>query len=166
VENARIYSLPERPPPLLVAGAGKKSAELAGRIGDGFVGTAPEASSVQAFEQAGGAGKPRIGHATVCWAADEASARRTALEIWPNIAIPGQLGQELALPSDFEQVASLVTEDAVAELVACGPDPEAHLALIDKFAKAGYDHVYVHQIGPDQTGFLRFYEREILPKVA
>ena len=32
-------------------------------------------------------------------------------------------------------------------------------------AEAGYDHVCVHQVGPDQAGFLRFYEREVLPKL-
>ena len=31
---------------------------------------------------------------------------------------------------------------------------------------AGYDHVYVHQVGPEQEGMLRFYEREILPHFA
>jgi coenzyme F420-dependent glucose-6-phosphate dehydrogenase len=30
---------------------------------------------------------------------------------------------------------------------------------------AGYDHVYVHQIGEDQEGFFRFYREEVLPDV-
>src|ERR671919_1218874 len=41
VENARIYTLPEDPPPILVAAAGEKATELAGRIGDGLIGTSP-----------------------------------------------------------------------------------------------------------------------------
>ena len=28
---------------------------------------------------------------------------------------------------------------------------------------AGYDHVYLEQVGPDQAGFLRFAEGELLP---
>jgi hypothetical protein len=56
-----------------------------------------------------------------------------------------------------------VTEEKVAEKVVCGPDLDAHRAAIDEFATAGYDHVYVHQVGPDQEGFLDFYSREILP---
>jgi hypothetical protein len=32
------------------------------------------------------------------------------------------------------------------------------------FAKARYDHVYVHRIGPNQEGFFRFYQQEVLPK--
>jgi hypothetical protein len=47
--------------------------------------------------------------------------------------------------------------------VTCGPDPGAHLAAIKEYVDAGFDHVYVHQVGPDQEPFLAFYEREILP---
>ena len=62
-------------------------------------------------------------------------------------------------------MAELVTEDAVAESVVCGPDPERHLAAIAEYAEAGYDHVCLHQVGPNQAGFMRFYQREIFPKL-
>ncbi len=101
----------------------------------------------------------------VCWAEDEAQARRTAHEWWPTTAIPGELGQELPLPRHFEQAAKMVREEDVAESVICGPDPERHVAAINKYVDAGFSHVYLHQIGPDQEGFFRFYEREVLPKV-
>ena len=166
VENARLYTVPEEPIEVMVAAGGPEAAELAGRIGDGFVGTAPEAELLEAFEAAGGEGKPRYGQLTVCWAEDEAEARRTAHERWPNAALKGTLGQELPLPSHFEAAAAMVTEDDVAEAVVCGPDPERHAEAIDAYVEAGYDHVYVHQVGPDQEGFLRFYERELLPRYA
>ena len=57
-------------------------------------------------------------------------------------------------------------EDDVAELVACGPDPDDHIALIEKFADAGFDHVYVHQVGPEQHAAIDFYEEEVLPSFA
>ncbi len=165
VENAEIFDLPKSPTPLFVAAAGPKSAELAGRIGDGFISTAPKKELIQRFAQHGGAGKETIGQITVCWAADEAAARKTALEWWPNGAIPGELGQELPTPSYFEQASQLVTEDEIAKQIVCGPDPQKHLAEIRKFVDAGFSHVYVHQVGPDQEGFVRFYEREILPRL-
>jgi coenzyme F420-dependent glucose-6-phosphate dehydrogenase len=165
VENARLYTLPDEPPPIMVAASGPEAAELAGRIGDGFVGTSPESELIQTFESAGGAGKPRYGQVTVCYAADEADARRTAHEWWPNIAMSGELGQVLPQPAHFEAAAENVDEEDVAELIACGPDPERHVEFIQRFAEAGYDHVYVHQVGPDQEGFMRFYERDVLPRV-
>jgi coenzyme F420-dependent glucose-6-phosphate dehydrogenase len=165
VEKARIYTLPEEPVPIMVAASKPLAAQLAGRIGDGFVGVAPDAELVGRFDGTGGAGKPRYGQVTVCWAESEADARRTAYEWWPNAAIEGDLSQELPLPEHFEQAAGMVSEDDVAEAIVCGPDAERHLARIREFADAGFDHVYVHQVGPDQEGFFRFYEREILPRL-
>ena len=165
VENARIYTLPEEPLPLMVGAAGPRSAELAGRHGDGLISTAPASEVIQAFDKAGGKG-PRYGQMTVCWAQDEASALRTSHKIWPNSGLPGQLGQELPTPTLFEQAVQLVTPEVMAKQTVVGPDPSKYLAKIDEFAKAGFDHVYLHQIGPDQEGFIRFAERELLPHFA
>lgn len=165
VENARIYTLPDEPPPLLVAAAGPNAVALAAAVGDGLISTAPDPDTIAGFDEAGGRGKPRYGQLHVCWAPDEGEAKRTALEWWPNTSLPGDLSAELPLPRHFEQAAQLLDEDAVAEQVVCGPDPERHLDAIREYADAGYDHVYVHQVGPDQEGFFRFYEHEVLPKL-
>ena len=68
VENARLYTLPDEPPEIMVAASKPLAAELAGRLGDGFIGTAPEAEIVEKFESAGGAGKPKFGQVACCWA--------------------------------------------------------------------------------------------------
>jgi len=162
VENARLYTLPDQPPPIYVAGTGDTSASLAANRGDGLIGTAPQKEFIQSYRDAGGSG-PRYGQLHVCWAEREDQARKTALEVWPNVAIPGQLSQELPLPQHFEEAAQTLTEEMVAELVPCGPDPETHLAQLRKFVDAGYDHVFVHQIGDDQEQAIDFYRREILP---
>jgi coenzyme F420-dependent glucose-6-phosphate dehydrogenase len=162
VENARLYTLPDELPPIIVAASGDKAAALAGRVGDGLMTTSPNEDVVNGFRDAGGEG-PRYAEATVCWAEDEAEARRTAHRQWPNAALKGQLSQELALPSFFEQAAQTVTEDEIAEAIVCGPDPERHVAKLREYIDAGIDHVFIHQVGSDQEGFMRFYEREVLP---
>jgi coenzyme F420-dependent glucose-6-phosphate dehydrogenase len=164
VEDARIYTLPDELPPIVVAAGKPKAAQLAGRC-DGLISTAPDRELIDAFESAGGTGKPRYGQLTVCWAESEDEAKRIAHEWWPNAAITGDLGQELPLPLHFEQATKMVTPDDVAETVVCGPDPDANLEKIAEFVEAGFDHVYVHQVGPDQEGFLEFYAREIMPAV-
>ncbi len=163
VENARIYTLPEQPPPILVAASGPESAELAGRAGDGLIGVSPQAELISRFEAGGGAGKPRYGQVTVCWAETEEQARRIARTWWPNAALRGAISSELALPRYFQEATQLVTEDQVAGAIVCGPDPQKHLHRIGEYVQAGYDHVYIHQVGPDQEGFMNFYQREILP---
>jgi coenzyme F420-dependent glucose-6-phosphate dehydrogenase len=164
VEDARLYTLPELPVDLYVAASKPHAAELAGRVGDGLISTAPEREIVEAFERAGGAG-PRYGMVHVCWNEDEAEARRLARKLWPNLAVSGGLGQELKNPADFEAAVEPLTEDAVAEIVPCGPDPERHLQAIRQYADAGFDHVYVHQIGVEQEGFFSFYRNEIFTKL-
>jgi G6PDH family F420-dependent oxidoreductase len=166
VQNARLYTLPEEPPPILVAAAGPRATALAGRIGDGFFGLVPDREVVAAFERAGGEGKPRYGQVDVCWADDEAAAKRTVLEWWPNAVVSGGLNWELPLPSMFEDASSWASEDDVAEAVVCGPDPEPIVQAIRQFVDAGYDHVYFHQVGPDQEGFLDFAAEELLPRLA
>jgi len=163
VENARIYTLPEQPPPILVAAAGPQATELAGQIGDGFYGLVPDESVIEAFEDAGGRGKPKYGQVHVCWGEDEESAKRTAHEYWPNAAVGGSLVWELPLPSNFEDATDWADPDDIAESVVCGPDAERHAAAVREFIDADYDHVFFHQVGPDQEGFLRFAERELLP---
>jgi coenzyme F420-dependent glucose-6-phosphate dehydrogenase len=165
VENARIYTLPEQLPPILMAASGPRAAECAGRIADGLITTAPDAELLKQFEAAGGNGKSSYGQLTVCWAQDEASARRIAYKYWPTAAVRGELTQELPTPTHFEQAAKMVREADVAEAIICGPDPERHIAGVKEFIDAGYHHVYVHQVGPDQEGFFRFYEQEVLPKL-
>lgn len=165
VENARIYTLPDEPPPIYVAAAGPQATELAGRVGDGLFGLVPDSSVIEQFEKAGGKGKPRLGQLHVCWAESDKDARRTALEWWPNAVVAGNLNWELPLPSHFEDASEWADEEAIAEEIVCGPDPERHVEAIREFADAGYDHLYFHQVGPDQQGFLRFAEQELLPRL-
>jgi coenzyme F420-dependent glucose-6-phosphate dehydrogenase len=166
VEDARIYTLPDEPPPIYVAASKPNAAELAGRLGDGLISIAPDADLVERFEQAGGDGKPKVGQVTVCYADDEAQARRTAYEYWPNAGLKGDLSQELALPRHFEDAVELVTEDAVAETIVCGPEVDLYVEQIEAYGEAGFDFVYLHQVGPDKEGFFAFAERELLPRFA
>jgi G6PDH family F420-dependent oxidoreductase len=166
IESARIYDLAEPAVPIYVAASGPEAAGLAGESGDGLIATAPEADLVERFEQTGGKGKPTYGQLTVCYDPDEAKARQTAHEWWPNAALPEPLSTELSLPEHFESAAGSVTPEDTARSVLCDPDPAAHVEKIEQFVRAGFTHVYVHQVGPDQEQFFRFYEREILPRFA
>ncbi|HEV7679673.1 MAG TPA: TIGR03557 family F420-dependent LLM class oxidoreductase [Candidatus Dormibacteraeota bacterium] len=164
VEDARIYTLPSQPVEIMIAAAGAKAAKLAAEKGEGLIGVSPKAELVQAYVDAGGRG-PRYGQVHVCWAATEEEAKRTAYQWWPNVAMEGMITAELRLPAEFEQVALLVNPDDVARGVVCGPDPERYVAKIREYVEAGFDHVYLHQIGPDQEGFFTFFERELAPRL-
>jgi G6PDH family F420-dependent oxidoreductase len=166
VENARIYSLPQEPPPVMIAAAGPKSAEIAARIGDGLICTEPDRDLVSTFRKGAKKDRPCMGELHVCFDRDERKAKQLAHEIWPVSGLPGPLFQELPLPSLFQKTAELVTVEQATEAVPCGPDPEKHLKGIWQYVEAGFDHIFIHQIGPKQEEFMDFYAKEILPRVA
>lgn len=164
VENARIYTRPDEPIPVPVSAFGPKATEIAAQIGDGFITTSPDEENLQRYRELGGTGPSQAG-VKVCWGADEAQCRKTAFELWKSSSVPGQLSQDLPMPSHFEQAAELVTEDMVAEKMACGPDPERHVEAIKPYVDAGFDEVYVSQVGGDQRGFFEFFRKEIEPRL-
>ncbi len=163
VDRARIFSLPERLPPIMVAASGPVSASLAARKGDGLIAVAPSSDVAERYREGGGG--PRIGLLHICWAETEQAARDTVMEFWPKAGISGALSQELPLPEQFEAAAQTVREEDFTEKVPLGPDPEPVVKKIEQFVEAGYDHVYLHQIGPDQEGFFRFYREELATRL-
>jgi len=166
VDHARLYTLPDEPPPIVVAAGAPKAAELAGRVADGLANSSPDAAVVEQFRDAGGDGKPTYGMLHVCVAPSEEDGLETAHRLWANTALPGELSRELARPVHFEDAVKTVRKDDVAESIPCGPDPGPQLDALQAFADAGYDHVWVHQIGPDQEAFFDLYERKVMPALA
>ena len=165
VEDARLYTLPGRAPDVVVAAGGPQATALAARIGDGAMFTEPNADLVSRFTSGGGAGKPVYGQAAVCWAADEASARRTAHDRW-RFALSGwRVQAELPNVANFEAESAKAREEDVAEMVTCGPDPQRFVDALNTWTQAGFTHVGVVQSGDDQEGFLRFWEAEVRPRL-
>ncbi len=165
VEHARIYDLPSEPPPIIVSGFGEKSVELAARIGDGYCTVGPDADSVKTFREQSHNGAIVQGGLKVCFSDDEARARQTVHRLWANEGLPGELAQILPTPAHFEQASELVTEEMVAEDTPCGPDVDRHVEAIQAYAEAGFDELYVNQIGPEQDAFFAAYREQVLPRV-
>jgi G6PDH family F420-dependent oxidoreductase len=163
VENARIYTLPKEPVRVHVAASGTESAALAGQMGDGLITTAPKAEIVDAFRADGGDGKPTYGQMTICWAATEDEGKKTLHRIWGANGVPGDLSQELPLPMHFEQAAKLVTPESMTESMPVGPDVGRYVDSVRQYLDAGIENVYIHQVGPDQAGFFRFFRDELQP---
>ncbi len=75
------------------------------------------------------------------------------------------MSQELRTVSHFEQAVTVLSKEQTTKNAVLGPDPQAHIDGIRKFVDAGYDYVYVHQVGPQQEAFMRFYQQEVLPEL-
>jgi G6PDH family F420-dependent oxidoreductase len=164
VHDARIFTLPDEPPPLYVAGSGSESIALAARAGDGMIATQPSRELTQAYEQAAGAGKPKYGQLAVAVDDDERRARRVAHELF-RFGLPGwKVQSELPNPVNFEAATAHVREEDVAEVVPCGIDVDRHVEAIEQWTDAGFDHVAIVPLG-DIDRFFEFWEQELQPRL-
>jgi G6PDH family F420-dependent oxidoreductase len=164
IDTARLYTLPDSPPEILVSAFGPKALEVAARIGDGFITTQPDADMVSRFKEMSG-GKPAQAGVKVAWADTEAEGVEHAHRLWANSGVPGELAQVLPSPQHFEQASQLVTKEATAESIVAGPDIDAHVAALEEYVDAGMDEVYVANMGPNYRDMIAAYGRDVLPRL-
>jgi coenzyme F420-dependent glucose-6-phosphate dehydrogenase len=162
VEDARVFDVPDDPPPLLVSAFAEESARLAASHGDGLWTSGANSEVIDVYRDAGGNG-PVWAQLSVCWDPDEATAVERAHRLWPNTALPGQLAQDLRTVQHFEEAVQLVTPEDVASDVVCGPDLGRIVEEVREMEKAGVDHVYIHQIGDPMDGFIDAWVDELAP---
>ena len=160
LEDARVFDLPETLPAIAVAASGGPSARLAAEFGGGLFVTEPKSSIIEKFVEAGGTG-PRYAEVPLAWAptVDEAVKAAHSTSRW---AVTGwKVMSELPNPVNFDAASATVREDDILKQFACGPDADVHLAAIQEYADAGFDHLVLQNAGPDPDGFIEFYEREL-----
>ncbi len=166
VDTARLYTLHRPAPQIYVSAFGPKALEVAARIGDGFISTQPDAESVRRFRELKGADAPCMAGFKVAFAATPEEGLDHAYRLWATSGVPGELSQVLPSPQHFEQASSLVTRESVAEATVCGADVHEHQAAFTPFADAGFDEVYVANMGPNYRAMIEFYGDEVLPAVS
>lgn len=164
VHTATLHSRPDAPPPILMSAFGPHAADLAAQIADGFIGVDPDDTLLRRYREQGGEG-PSHGGTKICWAPTEEEGAEIACRQWGHSVVGGPPSQELAVPEHFAPLAAMATPEAMKESVPCGPDPDRAAAHIREFADAGYDEVYVAQMGPRQEEGIRFLMEEVLPRV-
>ena len=163
VDHARIYNLPETPPEVYVSGFGPKATDLAAKIGDGYINVAPDGEMVQRFKEQSG-GKPAQGGGQGRLRPDQGGGlgarpppvaqRRPARRDGRRSCRP---------PSTSSRPRELVTEEMTRDSVVAGNDPDDHLEQAKSYAEAGYDEVYVANMGPHFKEMIEFYGEKVLP---
>jgi alkanesulfonate monooxygenase SsuD/methylene tetrahydromethanopterin reductase-like flavin-dependent oxidoreductase (luciferase family) len=164
VENARIYTLPDAPPDILDFRL-RAQVDRAGR---------PDRRRLLLGHARQGDGRPvprgrrrrqaRAGRDQGLLGPGRAGVREDRAPAVPERSASGELAQILPTPAHFEQASQLVSEEMVAEAVPCGPDAEKIVAAFQAFADAGFDELYVQQIGERQADFFDLLARAILPR--
>jgi G6PDH family F420-dependent oxidoreductase len=164
VDDARLWDVPDTPPPVGIAASGPRSCALAGRHGDLLIATEPKRELVDAFDAQGGAGKPRIGQLPLCYDTDREAAVARAHEQFRWSVGGWRLNAELPLPASFAQATEYVRPEDVAKSVPCGDDVDAVVEAVRPYAEAGFTDLALVQVGgAHQMSFLRWAETKLLP---
>ncbi|MFI6357500.1 LLM class F420-dependent oxidoreductase [Streptomyces sp. NPDC050743] len=164
VDSARLWDLPDQPPPIGIAVSGDQSCELAGHLADLLIATEPEPGLVEAFDRHGGSGKPRVGQLPVCYDRDRDTAVKRAHSQFRWFGLGWKVNAELPHPDSFESATRFVDEDDVAASIPCGDDPDAFVEAVRPYAEAGFGEIALVQIGGDaQAEYLGWSAKTLLP---
>jgi G6PDH family F420-dependent oxidoreductase len=164
VDNARIYTRPETPPSIYMSGFGPAATDVAARIADGYITTMPDTELLERF-RSGSGGKPAQAGVKVAYAATEDEGIDHAHKTWPNSGLPGELAQILPSPRHFEQATELVTREMIADSMSAGPDLEKHRSAIQEYVDAGFEELYIGNIGTHENclKMIEAFGKELLP---
>ncbi|MEU7847762.1 TIGR03557 family F420-dependent LLM class oxidoreductase [Micromonospora parva] len=160
LEDARVFDLPDTLPVIAVAASGEASARLAAELGDGLFATEADASIVEHYRRAQGAG-PRYAEVPLAWATDERQAVQAVLQTSRWMVTGWKVMSELPNPVNFDAASAYVEEKHIRQLFAVGPDPEPHVAKVRSYVEAGFDHIVLQNAGPDPDGFLDFFAGDL-----
>ncbi|MDQ4133958.1 MAG: LLM class F420-dependent oxidoreductase [Actinomycetota bacterium] len=164
VDSAKIWDLPDEPPRIGVAASGAQSCQLAGELADALMTVDPDPEAVEAFDAAGGAGKPRIGQVPVCFDVDERAAVERAHDQFRWFAGGWKVNAELPGTAAFAAASQFVRPEDVADSIPCGPDVDRHAEAVSPYIEAGFTHVALVQVGENhQNDFIRWSDEELLP---
>jgi G6PDH family F420-dependent oxidoreductase len=174
MENVRLWTLPENPPDMYVATAGPITARRTGQAADGLITVgAPEgkidlirARCEDGRRESDKADKPfkYILQLHLSWAETDEQALANAMTEWPNGGMKFPKA-DIRSPFDFEQMAKLVRPEDFEGRMLISSDLEAHRREIQKFADMGFDKIYLHNVGRNQTEWIEAFGREVLPKI-
>jgi coenzyme F420-dependent glucose-6-phosphate dehydrogenase len=174
MESARLWTMPEVAPPVLVATAGPLNAKKTGRLADGIITVGAPLEKIGGLfakfeEGAREAGKdpdtmPRVLQLHLSWAPTDEEALTNAMVEWPNGGMKFPKA-DIRSPLEFEQMAKLVRSEDFEGRMVISSDPDEHRAYIQRFVDLGFDRVYLHNVGRNQADWIEVFGREVLPKL-
>ena len=164
VESARLWDVPEQPPPIGIAVSGEQSCRIAGELADLVIAVEPERGLLEAFDRHGGTGKPRVGQLPVCYDRDREAAVARAHDQFRWFGGGWKVNAELPGPHAFAAASQFVRPEDVAASIPCGNDVDAFVEAVRAYADAGFTEIALVQVGGDaQRPFLDWAEKELLP---
>ncbi|HEY5845827.1 MAG TPA: TIGR03885 family FMN-dependent LLM class oxidoreductase [Nakamurella sp.] len=168
VHEARLWSLPDEPPVLVAGAVSVETARWAAGWADGLITVNQPRDTlramIDAYREAGGRGPLRL-QVHLSYAHDEGEALSIAVEQWRGNCVPTTLAWDLTRPEQFEAATRHVPPEEVARNVRVSADLSRHRDWIYQDAELGFDEVFLHHVGPDNSVFIEDFGSSVLPAV-
>lgn len=168
VDQARLWTRPDTPPPLLAAAVTPKTAAWAAGWADGLatVNQTPEAlrDVVEAYRGAGGTG-PIALQVHVSYAASDDEALAIAHDQWRTNVFSPPLCWDLDTVEAFDIASQHVDPEDVRGSVLVSSDLGEHAERLQEFIALGFDEVYLHHVGREQRDFIEAFGERVLPRL-
>jgi probable non-F420 flavinoid oxidoreductase len=169
VDRARLYTLPDSPPPLIGPAISVDTARWVGEWADGLATVnQPRAKleeMIAAFRSNGGEGKRLVLQVHLSWAASEEEALRVAHDQWRTNVFPAPTCWDLEMVHEFDRLAEDVTPEQVRETVLVSADPAQHTEWLQELAELGFDEINLHHVGEELTPFIDTFGEHVLPSL-
>lgn len=167
VDEARVPTLPPAPPRVLGAAITDATAGWVATWADGLITVDRSVEElrrvVDAFRGNGGAGKPMALQVQLSYAPSDDEALGAAFDQWRTNVLPSRVLAELRMPEDLDAAATLLEPGDLTEAVRISSDLGRHAAWLSERIELGFDELYLHQVHPDQAGFIRDFGEHVLP---
>jgi probable non-F420 flavinoid oxidoreductase len=170
VDRARLWTLPERPPPLVGAALSEETAAWCGGWADGLITVHARPDRlrrvVDAFRAGGGEGKPVRVQVKVAWAPTDDEALVGAHEQWRTNVFDSVLMADLETVEQFEAAAAHVRPEDVRGSVLVSSDVKQQAAWLHETLDCGVDELFIHQVPREQQRFIDTFGAKVLPEVS
>ena len=95
----------------------------------------------------------------------EDKARQNAFEQWRTTMLPGPVGEDLRMPAQFEAAARFIRPEDLDQAVRISADPAQHAQWLREYFDLGFERLYVHNVGLNQTEFIEVFGSRVLPEL-
>ncbi len=169
VDRARLWTLPDEPPPLIGAAVSVATAGWVGEWADGMVTIKQPrdklVAMLDAFRANGGEGKSVYLQAHVSWAPTDEEALAIAHDQWRSNVFAPPIPWDLDHVGAFYEASKYVRPEDVAGLVVVSSDPARHVEWLHEMVDLGFDGIWIHHVGQVQRPFLETFGEHVLPRV-
>ncbi|MEU7983230.1 TIGR03885 family FMN-dependent LLM class oxidoreductase [Streptosporangium canum] len=168
VDRARLWTRPDVPPKLVGAAVSAQTAGWCAEWADGLITVNRPIETlrevVEAYRGAGGRGKIAL-QVHLSWAESEQEALAIAHDQWRSNVFGPPVSWDLDTAELFDAVSADVPPSRVTESVNVSADLGRHAAWINDYAELGFDEIYLHHVGQEQSAYIDAFGAKVLPQL-